>query len=126
MQKMHGRKALAIISLGALAPPSLWESGTRMVNVTAAKTADQEHRHASLDLPMSSDYTSLLSGGVLRVLRSIAWEGNHWRGRTLGFLRGVGDPASTIYDGPGDKQLWKNGVYTIRSPDTNSQVFCMD
>jgi len=77
-----------------------------MVNVTAAKTADKNIVMLYFDLPMSSDYTSLLSGGVLRVLRSIAWEGNHgeeghwipsWSRRS----------ASTIYDGPGDKQLWK-------------------
>lgn len=57
---------------------------------------------------MSSDYSSLLSGGVLSGL-----EIDRMGGEVIGsegqwhpFIE-AGDPSVTIYDGPGDRLLWK-------------------
>jgi hypothetical protein len=69
----------------------------------------------------------MLSGGVLagaeidRMGGEIIGEEGHWDS----FVES-GDPASTIYDGPGDTQLWKMVSTQSALPDTNSQVFCMD
>ncbi|MGA8272986.1 MAG: DUF6531 domain-containing protein, partial [Candidatus Sulfotelmatobacter sp.] len=79
------------------------------------------------NLPMSSDYTSLLSGGVLS-----GFEIDEMGGEVLGaegewhsFIE-EGDPSVTIYDGPGDKLLWKTAYTESALPNTDTQVFCID
>jgi YD repeat-containing protein len=118
----------AIISSARLHPPSLlgkWNP--EWLTSRLQKLLTKNIVMLYFNLPMSSDYTSLLSGGVLtgaeidRMGGEIIGEEGHWDS----FVES-GDPASTIYDGPGDKQLWKMAYTQSALPDTNSQVFSMD
>jgi len=118
----------AIISSARLHPPSLlgkWNP--EWLTSRLHKLLTKNILMLYFDLPMSSDYTSMLSGGVLsgaeidRMGGEIIGEEGHWDS----FVES-GDPASTIYDGPGDTQLWKLAFTGSALPDTNSQVFCMD
>ena len=76
------------------------------------------------DLPMSSDYTSLLSGGVLS-----GTEVDSMTGSIIGaegkwdpfFDPGV--PQVAIYDEPGKPALWHTGYSTETLPHTSAQVF---
>jgi len=76
------------------------------------------------DLPMSSDYTSLLSGGILS-----GTEVDFMTGSIIGaegkwdpfFDRGV--PQVAIYDEPGKAMLWHAGYSTETLPDTSGQIF---
>ncbi len=78
------------------------------------------------DLPMSSDYTSLLSGGILSGEEIDSMGGDiiggegHWDS-----FRESGGPSTTIYDGPGDKQVWKLARACCALPNPNSQLFSM-
>jgi len=76
------------------------------------------------DLPMSSDYTSLLSGGVLT-----GYEIDRMSGSLIGaegtwdpFFEG-GEPSVSIYDVQGKSLLWKRQTTYTAPPDTRSQVF---
>lgn len=76
------------------------------------------------DLPMSSDYTSLLSGGVLP-----GWEIDYMgpdiigsQGRWDPFIES-GAPAVTIYDVPGKPSIWNRKWANSPIADPASQVF---
>jgi len=79
------------------------------------------------DLPMSSDYSSVLSGGVLSGFQIDQMGGEiiGAEGKWDSFVN-WGGPAVSIYDGPGDQQLWKMERAGSPLPDTSSQVFCTD
>lgn len=76
------------------------------------------------NLPMSSDYTSMLSGGVLSGREidlmgdDVIGEENQWNP----FIDS-GAPAVGIYDIAGKKPLWMRTLATSALPDTNVQVF---
>jgi len=76
------------------------------------------------NLPMSSDYTSMLSGGVLSGREidlmgdDVIGEENQWNP----FIDS-GTPAVSIYDIAGKKPLWMRTLATSALPDTNVQVF---
>jgi hypothetical protein len=76
------------------------------------------------DLPMSSDYTSMLSGGVLS-----GTEVDFMTGSIIGaegkwdpFFDG-GVPQMAIYNEPGKGTMWHMGYSTEVLPDTSAQVF---
>jgi YD repeat-containing protein len=79
------------------------------------------------DLPLSDDSTSLLSGGVLsgfqidRMGGEVIGAEGHWDS-----WMELGDPAVTIYDGPGDRLLWKMQYTSSTLPDTATQSFFAD
>jgi YD repeat-containing protein len=79
------------------------------------------------DLPLSDDSTSLLSGGVLsgfqidQIGGGVIGAEGQWRSWVES-----GDPAVTVYDGPGDKLLWKMQYAESALPDTRTQIFCVD
>lgn len=79
------------------------------------------------DLPLSSDYTSLLSGGVLSGFQIDRMGGDviGAEGQWDSFVES-GDPVVTIYDGPGDKLLWKMQYTESALPDTATQTFRVD
>lgn len=118
----------AIISSARLHPPSLLEKwNPEWLTSRLQKILTKNIAVLYFDLPMSSDYTSLLSGGVLsgseidQMGGAVIGEEGQWDS----FVES-GHPASTIFDGPGDKQLWKMAFTGSALPDTNLQVFCMD
>src|SRR5258708_7343102 len=79
------------------------------------------------DLPMSTDYTSLLSGGVLSgfVIDRIGGELIGEEGQWHPFIDS-GDPGVTIYDGPGNRLLWKMKYAGRALPDPSTQLFSVD
>jgi YD repeat-containing protein len=79
------------------------------------------------DLPLSSDDTSLLSGGVLSGFQidRMGADVIGAEGRWDSFVES-GDPVVTIYDGPGDKLLWKMQYTESAIPDTATQTFRVD
>jgi YD repeat-containing protein len=79
------------------------------------------------DLPMSTDYTSLLSGGVLSGLEIDRMGGEliGAEGRWHPFIDS-GDPGVTIYDGPGNRLLWKMNYAERALPDPSTQLFSVD
>ena len=76
------------------------------------------------DLPMSSDYTSMLSGGVLsgteidQMGGNIIGAENRWDS-----FQESGAPSVTIYDLPGQKILWRMVDADHTLPNNASQVF---
>lgn len=79
------------------------------------------------NLPMSSDYNSMLSGGVLAGIGFDMMGGqlivgkNGWHS----FVNQT-DPEVTVYDVPGKPVLWKFALVSQAVPDTNVQVFTTD
>jgi YD repeat-containing protein len=76
------------------------------------------------DLPMSSDYTSLLSGGVLSGSKVDCMTGLiiGAEGKWDPFID-EGEPQVAIYDEPGKPLLWHMGYSLETLPDTSAQVF---
>jgi YD repeat-containing protein len=123
----HGDRA-AIVSSARLHPPSLlgrWNP--EWLNSRLQKMLTKNIAILYFDLPMSSDYTSLLSGGVLS-----RREVDLMSGEIIGakqewdpFIES-GDLEVTIYDVPGKPFLWR-AERTVDAPlDTSSQVFMAD
>jgi len=79
------------------------------------------------DLPMSSDYTSLLSGGVLSGDEVDFMSGSviGAEGRWDPFVES-GEPEVTIYDLPEKPPLWRVTFSDEALPDTSAQVFNAD
>lgn len=79
------------------------------------------------DLPLSSDFTSLLSGGVLTgdqvdaMSGSILGASGHWRP----FLQ-ASEPSVVIYDMPNKPALWRVHFSNESLPDPSAQVFNAD
>ena len=117
-----------MVSSARLHPPSfLAKSNPEWLTSRTQKMLTKNLVMLYFDLPLSSDYTSLLSGGVLSGLQIDHMDGNvigaegHWDSWVES-----GDPAVTIYDGPGDKLLWKLQYTQSALPDTATQSFFMD
>ncbi len=118
----------AIISTARLHPPSLLEKwNPEWLTARTQKLLTKNLAILYFDLPMSSDYTSVLSGGVLSGL-----EIDEIGGDVIGAEREwdpfveQGEPSTTIYDGPGDNLLWRLSSMRSAVPETSSQVFSMD
>lgn len=124
--RIEGR--YAIISTARLHPPALMEKwNPEWLTSRTQKLLTKNLVILCFDLPMSSDYTSVLSGGVLSGV-----EIDEIGGEVIGAEREwhsfveAGHPSTTIYDGPGDKLLWKFSNTASALSDTNLQVFSMD
>ena len=127
----------AIISAARLHPPSLLgRLNPEWLNSRLQKLLTKNLVMLYFDLPMSSDYTSLLGGGVLSGIEIDRMGGEiiGAEGQWDSFVT-PGDASVTIYDAPkehgpnespGDKLLWKMAYTGSALPDTGSQVFCMD
>jgi YD repeat-containing protein len=118
----------AIISSARLHPPVLLEKwNPEWLISRVQKLLTKNLAMLYFDLPMSSEYTSLLSGGV-----PSGFQVDQMGGEIIGTSRQwdsfveSGDPAVTIYDGPGERSLWKKTFTDSALPSTNTQVFCVD
>jgi YD repeat-containing protein len=127
-ENLRNEGRYAIISSARLHPPALLEKwNPEWLTSRLEKLLTKNLVMLYFDLPMSSDYTSLLSGGVLS-----GTEVDQMGGQLIGaegqwdsFVES-GDPAVTIYDGTGGKRLWKMAYTDSALPDTSVQFFCVD
>jgi YD repeat-containing protein len=128
VENMRHEGRFGMVSSARLHPPSLlgrWNPEWLTSRVQKLLTKNLVMLY--FDLPLSSDYTSLLSGGVLsgfqidRMGADVIGAEGQWDS----FVES-GDPAVTIYDGPADKLLWKTQYTASALPDTSTQVFCVD
>lgn len=117
-----------MVSSARLHPPSLLEKwNPEWLTSRVEKLLTKNLVMLYFDLPLSSDYTSLLSGGVLSGFQidQMGGEVIGAEGQWHPWLES-GDPAVTIYDGPGDKLLWKMQYTESTLPDTATQTFFAD
>ena len=126
-QNMRSDGRFAVISSARLHPPfplAMWNP--EWLTSRLQKLLTKNLGLLYFDLPMSSDYTSMLSGGVLSGLEIDLMGGQliGADGRWEPFVE-RGSPSVTIYDPPGDKLLWKIDETGSALPDTGSQVFCV-
>jgi YD repeat-containing protein len=127
-ENMRHEGRYGMISSARLHPPSLlgkWNPEWLTSRVQKLLTKNLVMLY--FDLPLSSDYTSLLSGGVLSGIQIDRMGGEivGAEGRWHSFVES-GDPAVTIYDGPANNLLWKMQYTESALPDTSTQVFCVD
>jgi|HubBroStandDraft_6_1064221.scaffolds.fasta_scaffold14012_3 YD repeat-containing protein len=115
----------AIISSARLHPPLLGLWNPEWLNSRVQKLVTKNIGVLYFDLPMSEDYTSLLSGGVLSGFQVDEMGGQiiGAEGRWHPFLD-TGGPSVTIVDVPGKRMLWRMACSGSVLPDTSSQVFC--
>jgi YD repeat-containing protein len=124
--RVEGR--YAVVSSARLHPPALLgEWNPEWLTSRLQKLLTKNLVILYFGLPMSNDYTSLLSIGVLS-----GTEIDEMGGGIVGAAGGwdpfpeSGDPAVTIYDVPGKEQLWKMTYIGSALPDTATQVFCAE
>jgi YD repeat-containing protein len=123
----HADRA-ALVSSARLRPPPLMANwNPEWLNSRLEKMLTKNIAMLYFDLPMSSDYTSLLSGGVLsgREVDFMAGEIIGAERRWDPFIES-GDPEVTIYDVPGKPILWRAEQTFDALPDMNSQMFMAD
>jgi predicted Zn-dependent protease len=124
-ENMRSEGRFAIVSSARLHPPFLLEKmNPEWLTSRLQKLLTKNIVMLYFGLPMSSDYSSLLSGGVLSGL-----EIDQMGGRIVGaegrwdpFFES-GGPSVTIYDTPGKSPLWRRKYADSPLPDTNGQVF---
>jgi YD repeat-containing protein len=128
--RIEGR--YAIISTARLHPPSLLARlNPEWLNSRLQKLLTKNLVMLYFDLPMSDDYTSLLSGGVFSGtgIDQMGGEIIGAEGQWDSFVT-PGEPSVTLYDSPneghGDKFLWKMAYPRSAIPDTSSQLFFVD
>jgi YD repeat-containing protein len=127
-ENMRHEGRFGMISSARLHPPSLLEKrNPEWLTSRVQKLLTKNLVMLYFDLPLSSDYSSLLSGGVLSGFQIDRMGGEviGAEGQWDSFVES-GDPAVTIYDGPADKLLWKMQYTESALPDTSTQVFCVD
>jgi YD repeat-containing protein len=124
--RVEGR--YAVVSSARLHPPApLGDWNPEWLNSRLQKLLTKNLVILYFGLPMSNDYTSLVSVGVLS-----GTEIDAMGGEIVGAEGGwdpfpeSADPAVTIYDVPGKEQLWKMAYVGSALPDSASQVFCAD
>jgi YD repeat-containing protein len=115
----------AIISSARLHPPLLGLWNPEWLNSRVQKLLTKNIGILYFDLPMSADYTSLLSSGILsgRQIDEMAGDIIGAEGRWDPLLQ-TGGPSVTIYDVSGTNMLWRMAYSGSALPDTNSQTFC--
>ena len=128
--RIEGR--YAVISTARLHPPSLLGTlNPEWLNARLQKLLTKNLVMLYFDLPMSSDSTSLLSGGVFSggEVDQMGGEIIGAEGKWDSFVT-PGEPSVTLYDSPneghGDKLLWKMAYTRSAIPDTSVQIFFMD
>jgi YD repeat-containing protein len=118
----------AIVSSARLRPiPPLGDRNPEWLNSRLQKLLTKNIALLYFGLPMSSDYTSLLSGGVLS-----GWQIDNMGGEVIGpdgvwssFLNS-GDPGFSVYDVPGKPALYKTDYLNRPIRDTGAQLFSTD
>ena len=115
----------AIISSARLHPPLLGLWNPEWLNARVQKLLTKNIGILYFDLPMSADYTSLLSSGVLSGIQIDEMAGDiiGAEGRWDPLLQ-TGGPSVTIYDVSGKTMLWRMAYSGSALPDTSSQTFC--
>ena len=115
----------AIISSARLHPPLLGLWNPEWLNSRVQKLLTKNIGILYFDLPMSADYTSLLSSGVLSGIQIDEMAGDiiGAEGRWDPLLQ-TGGPSVTIYDVSGKTMLWRMAYSGSALPDTSSQTFC--
>jgi YD repeat-containing protein len=115
----------AIVSSARLHPPAFLEKMNPAWFVSRLqKILTKNIAMLYFDLPLSSDYTSLLSGGILtgteidRMGEDIIGDEKQWDP----FLQS-GDPSVSIYDVGGNEVLWNRKWANSAVPDLATQVF---
>lgn len=124
-ENMRHEGRLAIVSSARLHPP-VWleELNKEWLNSRVEKLLTKNIVMLYFGLPMSSDYTSLLSGGVLS-----GREIDEMGGSVIGADRrwnpfiDSGAPSISIYDAPGKNPVWTREWSETALPDTAAQVF---
>ena len=124
-QNLRSDGRLAVVSTARLHPPFLLEKiNPEWLVSRIEKLLTKNIVILYFGLPMSSDYSSLLSGGVLS-----GPEIDQMGGRIVGgeerwdpFVES-GCPSVSIYDFPGKSALWRRGYVNSPLPETNGQVF---
>jgi YD repeat-containing protein len=115
----------AIISTARFHPPSwLDHLNPQLFQSRVQKMITKNVAILYFGLPLSSDYTSLLSGGVLSGMQtdfmtdSIIGAEGRWDS-----LRSEASPEVVLYDVPGKPAFWRLAGSSLALPDTSSQVF---
>lgn len=120
---------LAVVSSARLRPPSFFgRRNPEWLDSRLQKLISKNLAILYFDLPMSSDYTSLLSGGILSGM-----EFDEMGGQIVGadarwnpFLN-PGEPFVSVYDIPGKSDLWELADGIERAvPDTAAELFTTD
>jgi YD repeat-containing protein len=127
-ENYRGDGRFAIVSTARLRPPSFLERlNPEWLHSRLQKMLTKNIVALYFDLPLSSDYSSLLSGGVLS-----GWQIDVMSGQLIGaeghwdpFLD-EGDPGVTICDLPGKPPFWRSTYTAPDLPETNTQVFTAD
>lgn len=124
-ENMRTQGRFAVVSSARLHPLALLEKlNPEWLNSRLQKLLTKNITLLYFDVPLSSDFTSLLSGGVLSG-REIDYMG----GSIIGAKREwdpffeSGGPAVSIYDVPGKNPLWNREWARTALPDTSAQVF---
>ncbi len=115
----------AIISSARLQPSLLGLWNPEWLNSRVQKLLTKNIGLLYFDLPMSADYTSLLSSGVLSGTQIDEMAGDiiGAEGRWDPLLQ-TGGPSVTIYDISGKTMLWRMAYSGAAPADTNSHTFC--
>lgn len=125
VENLRSEGRFAVVSSARLHPPApLEKMNPEWLNARLQKLLTKNLAILYFDLPMSSDYTSLVSGGVLSGSEIDQMGGTlvGSEGRWDPFIDS-GGPAVTIYDVPGKSPLWKKQIASSALPDTSAQVF---
>jgi YD repeat-containing protein len=114
----------AMISTAHLHPPALLgRLNPAWLSSRVEKLLTKDLAILYFDLPLSSDYTSLLSGGILsssdidQMGDEIVGSEGHWDS----FVQ-AGEPALTIYDVPQRAPFWRLASISDRTPAAGVQV----
>jgi len=118
----------AIVSSARLHPPSPLDNwNPEWLNSRLQKLLTKNIAMLYFGLPMSTDSTSLLSGGV-----RYGWQFDQMGGQVIGadgawqsFINS-GDPGFTVYDAPGKPFLWRTDYVNQAVRDTDAQLFSTD
>ncbi len=118
----------AIISSARLHPPAtIGKWNPEWLNSRLQKLLTKNIAILYFDLPMSSDYESLLSGGVLSGLQIDEMTGQlTGADRAWNSFVEKGDPGFSLYDVPGKPALWKYDYIDQPVKDTRAQLFSVD
>jgi YD repeat-containing protein len=124
-ENLRNEGRFAIVSSARLHPWTFFEKlNPEWLNSRLQKLLTKNIVLLYFDLPMSSDYTSLLSGGVLS-----GGEIDQIGGNVIGAEERwdpfweSGAPTVTIYDVAGKDLLWKRNWERLALPDTSAQLF---
>lgn len=121
--RTNGR--FAMLSVARLhPPPPLGKLNPEWMTSRLQKLLTKNIAILYFGLPMSSDYSSMLSGGVLsgwgvdRAGENIIGSNGKWDP-----FADSGEPAITIYDVPPSRPVWRWGYDDSAPADTRSQIF---